>query len=451
MTLTDEQYHDLDFTYHTLSWNIIQGRLEGDDTKRPDLPNFRDYFDSKQTVPYEALVEHMKQANKLLMVVLGKQRDGKYTLTCWDIDTKDENIRRLFLHYYPSSLWQETRDGYHFFFGIQGDPDEVRRYFESKDLLGKQYSITDDIKVEVYTANRAIAFIGERYGKLQGNLEFLKKEDFCDAKVAFIHALYLYAYLKDYYKPDYRDKIVFRLSGILAKKRIPKHIGLNIIDGLASIFNDEERKSRLKVTEDSYKDYADGKPLNTKLEEVIPKDVAKKIYEYFDYRPTANGNNNNNNNNNNNKKKKHVLIIIDRKDTDALYNYSVFTAIMNQSMQEAKSLPVHIINDNIQFYALATTYKRISHTLKYNIIKIKRSKTNNKIFKQIDYIIIFGSNDYVNSVIKRIKKNKDTNIITGNGKEVAIRLLLAIDISSEYIIPLLNEYEIIRLKPLPAC
>jgi hypothetical protein len=158
-----------------------------------------------------------------------------------------------------------------------------------------------------------------------------------------------------------------------------------------------------------------------------------------------------NNNNNNNKKKKHVLIIIDRKDTDALYNYSVFTAIMNQSMQEAKSLPVHIINDNIQFYALATTYKRISHTLKYNIIKIKRSKTNNKIFKQIDYIIIFGSNDYVNSVIKRIKKNKDTNIITGNGKEVAIRLLLAIDISSEYIIPLLNEYEIIRLKPLPAC
>jgi len=300
MTLTDEQYHDLDFTYHTLSWNIIQGRLEGDDTKRPDLPNFRDYFDSKQTVPYEALVEHMKQANKLLMVVLGKQRDGKYTLTCWDIDTKDENIRRLFLHYYPSSLWQETRDGYHFFFGIQGDPDEVRRYFESKDLLGKQYSITDDIKVEVYTANRAIAFIGERYGKLQGNLEFLKKEDFCDAKVAFIHALHLYAYLKDYYKPDYRDKIVFRLSGILAKKRIPKHIGLNIIDGLASIFNDEERKSRLKVTEDSYKDYADGKPLNTKLEEVIPKDVAKKIYEYFDYRPTANGNNNNNNSKDNN-------------------------------------------------------------------------------------------------------------------------------------------------------
>ena len=289
MVLTDEQHHDLDFTYNTLSWNIIQGRLEGDDTKRPDLPNFRDYFDSKQTVPYEALVEHMKQANKLLMVVLGKQRDGKYTLTCWDIDTKDENIRRLFLHYYPSSLWQETRDGYHFFFGIQGDPDEVRRYFESKDLLGKQYSITDDIKVEVYTANRAIAFIGERYGKLQGNLEFLKKEDFCDAKVAFIHALHLYAYLKDYYKPDYRDKIVFRLSGILAKKRIPKHIGLNIIDGLASIFNDEERKSRLKVTEDSYKDYADGKPLNTKLEEVIPKDVAKKIYEYFDYKPNGNG------------------------------------------------------------------------------------------------------------------------------------------------------------------
>jgi hypothetical protein len=70
---------------------------------------------------------------------------------------------------------------------------------------------------------------------------------------------------------------------------------LNIIDGLASIFNDEERRSRLKVTEDSYKDYADGKPLNTRLEEVIPKDVAKKIYEYFDFRPNGNDSNNNGN------------------------------------------------------------------------------------------------------------------------------------------------------------
>jgi P4 family phage/plasmid primase-like protien len=292
MVLTDEQLHDLDLTYNTLFWNIIQGRYEnGDlDKKRPDVLNYRDYFDSKQTVPYEALLEHMKQENKLLMVILGKQRDGKYTLACWDIDTKDENVRRLFLHYFPSSLWQETKDGYHFFYGIAGNPDEVRRYFESKDLIGKQYNITDDIEVEVYTANHGIAFIGKSYGKLQGKLEFLQKEDFYDASIAYVHALYLYAYLKDYYKPDHRDKIVFRLSGILAKKRIPKHIGISIIDGLASIFNDEERRSRLKVTEDSYKDYADGKPLNTRLEEVIPKDVAKKIYEYFDFRPNGNGN-----------------------------------------------------------------------------------------------------------------------------------------------------------------
>lgn len=294
MVLTDEQLHDLDLTYNTLGWNIIQGKLEGEQ-KRPAVPNYRDYFDSKQTVPYEVLVEYMKQANttnRLLFVVLGKQRNGKYTLACWDLDTKDENVRRLFLHYFPSSLYQETKNGYHFFYGIKGDPDEVRKYFESKDLLGKRYAvIKDDIEVEVYTANHGIAFIGERYGKLQGELEFLEKEDFYDAKVAFIHALYLYAYLKDYYKPDHRDHIVFRLSGILAKKRIPKHVGISIIDGLASIFNDEERKSRLKVTEDSYKDYADGKPLNTKLEEVIPKDVAKKIYEYFDFRP--NGNNSN--------------------------------------------------------------------------------------------------------------------------------------------------------------
>jgi len=201
------------------------------------------------------------------------------------------------LHYFPSSLWQETKNGYHFFYGIKGDPDEVRRYFESKDLIGKRYAvIKDDIEVEVYTANHGIAFIGERYGKLQGKLEFLEKEDFHDASVAYVHALHLYAYLKDYYKPDYRDQIVFRLSGILAKKRIPKHIALNIIDGLASIFNDEERKSRLKVTEDSYKDYADGKPLNTRLEEVIPKDVAKKIYEYFDFKPNGNGNGSNNGN-----------------------------------------------------------------------------------------------------------------------------------------------------------
>jgi hypothetical protein len=75
------------------------------------------------------------------------------------------------LHYFPSSLWQETKNGYHFFYGIKGDPDEVRRYFEAKDLIGKQYAvIKDDIEVEVYTANHGIAFIGERYGKLQGKL-----------------------------------------------------------------------------------------------------------------------------------------------------------------------------------------------------------------------------------------------------------------------------------------
>jgi P4 family phage/plasmid primase-like protien len=290
MVLTDEQLHDLDLTYNTLGWNIIQGRYENGnlDKKRPDVLNYRDYFDSKQTVPYEALLEHMKQENKLLIAIVGKQRDGKYTLACWDIDTKDENVRRLFLHYFPSSLWQETKDGYHFFYGIAGNPDEVRRYFESKDLIGRQYNIMDDIEVEVYTANHGIAFIGKSYGKLQGKLEFLQKEDFYDASVSYIHALHLYAYLKDYYKPDHRDQIVFRLSGILAKKRIPKHIGISIIDGLASIFNDEERRSRLKVTEDSYKDYADGKPLNTRLEEVIPIDVAKKIYEYFDFRPNGN-------------------------------------------------------------------------------------------------------------------------------------------------------------------
>ena len=291
MVLTDEQLHDLDLTYNTLCWNIIQGRYENGDLnkKRPDVLNYRDYFDSKQTVPYEALLEHMKQENKLLIVIVGKQRDGR-TLACWDIDTKDENVRRLFLHYFPSSLWQETKDGYHFFYGINGEADEVRRYFESKDLIGRQYNITNDIEVEVYTAKHGIAFIGKSYGKLQGKLEFLQKEDFYDASVSYVHALHLYSYLKDYYKPERRDKIVFRLSGILAKKRIPKHIALNIIDGLAYIFNDEERKSRLKVTEDSYKDYVDGKPLDTRLEEVIPKDVAKKIYEYFDFRPNGNGN-----------------------------------------------------------------------------------------------------------------------------------------------------------------
>ena len=162
-------------------------------------------------------------------------------------------------------------------------------------------------------------------------------------------------------------------------------------------------------------------------------------------------NNNNSNNNNNNNNRKHILIIIDRKDTTALYNYSVFTSIMNQSVQEAKHLPVHIIRDNIQFYTLTSTYKRTSRTLKYDVIKIKRSKTNNEIFELIDHIIVFGSNDYVNSIVKRIKKNKNVNIITGNGKEVAIRLLLAIDISSEYIIPLINEYELVRLKPLLTC
>jgi hypothetical protein len=69
MVLTDEQLHDLDLTYNTLGWNIIQGKLEGEQ-KRPAILNYRDYFDSKQTVPYEVLVEYMKQANKLDCILL---------------------------------------------------------------------------------------------------------------------------------------------------------------------------------------------------------------------------------------------------------------------------------------------------------------------------------------------------------------------------------------------
>jgi len=286
MMLTDEQLHDLDYTYHKLHWNIIPAKLENG-VKKPAVKDFDAYFDSKTTVPYEQLVEHTKKPNALLMVVLGEQKNGKVQ-ACWDIDTKDESVKKLFLHYFPSSLWQETKRGYHFFIGIEGNADDIRRFFEGKESVNRQYKITDDIKVENYIFKHGMVFLGENYGKLQGELVYMTKEEFYDATRSFIDALYLYVYLKDVYKEKFRNDIIYRLSGILAKKR-PEKIGVNIVDGLTYIFNDEERKGRITVTKNSYKKVKEGEALNTKLEEVIPKDVAKKIYEYFDYKPNGNG------------------------------------------------------------------------------------------------------------------------------------------------------------------
>ena len=293
MMLTDEQLHDLDYTYHKLHWNIIPAKLENG-IKKPAVKDFDIYFDSKTTVSYEQLIEHTtKKPNALLMVVLGEQKNGKVQ-ACWDIDTKDESVRKLFLHYFPSSLWQETKRGYHFFIGIEGNADDIRRFFEGKESVNRQYKITDDIKVENYIFKHGMVFLGENYGKLQGELVYMTKEEFYDATRSFIDALYLYVYLKDVYKEKVRNDIIYRLSGILAKKR-PEKIGVSIVDGLTYIFNDEERKGRITVTKNSYKKVKEGEALNTKLEEVIPKDTAKKIYEYFDYKPNGNGNNNSNN------------------------------------------------------------------------------------------------------------------------------------------------------------
>ena len=289
MTFTDEQYNDLNSCFYNLYWNIIPAKLENG-IKKPAVKDFDAYFDSKTTVPYEQLVEHTKKPNALLMVVLGEQKDGRVQ-ACWDIDTKNEDVRKLFLHYFPSSLWQETKRGYHFFIGIEGNANDIRKFFDDKPLINKQYKITDDIKVENYVFKHGMVFLGENYGKLQGELVFISKEEFYDSTRSFIDTLYLYVYLKDVYKEKVRNDIIFRLSGILAKKR-PEKIGVSVIDGLAYIFNDEERKGRVIVTKNSYKKVREGEALDTRLEEVIPKDVAKKIYEYFGHNSNDNGNGN---------------------------------------------------------------------------------------------------------------------------------------------------------------
>jgi phage/plasmid-associated DNA primase len=287
--------------YHNLGWNIVtttiirktleDGRI--DEVKTPTMKELKPYFDAKNRMSLEELLKHADtHVNPYFALVNGNQPNGKFYISI-DIDTKDEQVRRLVLTNIPLSLYQETRKGYHIFLEVEGDPNKIRETLENKAVEG--FFNGKRIRIEFRVKDCITFFAGEGYGKLQGEMVSVPLEDINNAIRATLDAFNLCLILQDHYYHGDRNDTIFRLSGILAKKRIPKTVALMIVDALCVFYKDEQRASRLQVTKNSYKAYENGEALNTKLEEVIPKDVAKKIYEYSDFRPNGNDSNNNGN------------------------------------------------------------------------------------------------------------------------------------------------------------
>jgi len=300
MTSRDELKQEI-IKYHNLGWNIVtttiirkmleDGRI--DEVKTPTVKELKPYFDAKNRMSLEELLKHADTyENPCFALVNGKQPNGRFYISI-DIDTKDEQVRKLVLTNIPLSLYQETRKGYHIFLEVEGDPNKIRETLDNKVVEG--FFNGKRIRIEFRVKDCITFFAGEGYGKLQGEMVSVPLEDINNAIRATLDAFNLCLILQDHYYHGDRNDTIFRLSGILAKKRIPKTVALMIVDALCVFYKDEQKASRLQVTKNSYKAYENGEALNTKLEEVIPIDVAKKVYEYFDFRPNGNGSNNNGN------------------------------------------------------------------------------------------------------------------------------------------------------------
>jgi len=158
--LTEEQYKILEYCYNELKWNIIPATAN----KRPAVKNFADYFDSKKTFTLDELVTYGEKVERpYYSNVLGKQRDGTYSIV-FDVDVKDEAIKRLVLkRMFRSCVYQETPRGYHFFFKVvmddNNDKDDITK-------LQGTIIITPNL-VECYAEKRHVIFLGEGYGRLQ--------------------------------------------------------------------------------------------------------------------------------------------------------------------------------------------------------------------------------------------------------------------------------------------
>ena len=280
--------------YHNLGWNIVTTTItrkileDGsiDEVKVPTVKELKPYFDAKNRMSLEELLKHADtHENPYFALVNGKQPNGRFYISI-DIDTKDEQVKKLVLTNIPLSLYQETRKGYHIFLEVEGDPNKIRETLENKAVEGLFNG--KRIRIEFRIKDCITFFAGEGYGKLQGEMVSVPLEDINNAIRATLDAFNLCLMLQNHYYHGDRNDTIFRLSGILAKKRIPKSVALMIVDALCVFYKDEQKASRLQVTKNSYKAYENGEALNTRLEEILPADVSKKIYEYFDFRPNGN-------------------------------------------------------------------------------------------------------------------------------------------------------------------
>jgi len=281
--------------YHNLGWNIVTTTItrkileDGsiDEVKVPTVKELKPYFDAKNRMSLEELLKHADtHENPYFALVNGKQPNGRFYISI-DIDTKDEQVKKLVLTNIPLSLYQETRKGYHIFLEVEGDPNKIRETLENKAVEGLFNG--KRIRIEFRIKDCITFFAGEGYGKLQGEMVSVPLEDINNAIRATLDAFNLCLMLQNHYYHGDRNDTIFRLSGILAKKRIPKSVALMIVDALCVFYKDEQKASRLQVTKNSYKAYENGEALNTRLEEILPADVSKKIYEYFNFRPNGNG------------------------------------------------------------------------------------------------------------------------------------------------------------------
>jgi hypothetical protein len=156
--LTEERYKILEYCYNELKWNIIPATA----SKRPAVKDFADYFDSKKTFTLEELITYGEKVERpYYSNVLGKQRDGTYSIA-FDVDVKDEVIKRLVLRIFRSCVYQETPRGYHFFFKVVMDDNN-----DKDDITKLQGMIIIPNLVEYYAEKRHVIFLGEGYGKLQ--------------------------------------------------------------------------------------------------------------------------------------------------------------------------------------------------------------------------------------------------------------------------------------------
>jgi P4 family phage/plasmid primase-like protien len=292
MTLTEEEYKILYYCYHTLGWNIIPARISNS-KKEPAVEDYDAYFDSKTTFTFEELVAYANSVeNPYFAVVLGLQRDGRLLLGI-DSDVKDERIfKAVTQSAFYNTLYQETPRGYHFFYYVDcKDHDKLLEKVKELKVDGKKEPL------EVYIHKRMFLFLGKGYGRIQGEeITTLTEEELLDAGVVLNYATRLCKVLEGYYVKSKRNNIQLYLTGIFPKIRLPKKVALGIVDFICTYFNDEQKKERLKECERSYERYKNGEPLDTQLEKELPADVARRIYEFLGYNPTATNKRNGSNN-----------------------------------------------------------------------------------------------------------------------------------------------------------